>query len=293
MGRRTSKASALGKIVRRGLLGLLFLLLLSGAALFGYLYLVGRKAPDTSGDYVALGSSFAAGIGLGTRAPDSPVQCMRTTSGYPSLVAHATGLRLVDMSCSGSTTTHILQGGQLLLSPQLAAVGPKTKLVTITSGGNDVGYIGDLMAASGQMGRLGAWWAGPPQPVEARPFAAVSQNFERIVAQIRHVAPKAKVVFVSYPAILPMSGNCKATGVNDQQAQISRDVARQLATITKQAAAKAGAAYVDMATASMGHDVCSSKPWTNGAIAEQGTAFHPNAAGAAAVAERVAAVMRP
>lgn len=293
MGRLASEALTLGKIVRRGLLGLLFLLILSGAVLFAYLYWIGRKAPDTTGDYVALGSSFAAGIGLGTRAPGSPVQCMRTTSGYPSLVAKRTGLRLVDMSCSGSTTTHVLQGGQMLLGPQLAAIGPKAKLVTITSGGNDVGYIGDLMAASGKMGRLGVWWAGPPQPVEARPFAAVSQNFEKIVAQIRNVAPKAKVVIVSYPAILPMSGNCQATGVNDQQAQIGRDVARQLAASTKQAAAKAGAAYVDMATASMGHDVCSSQPWTNGATAEQGAAFHPNAAGAAAVAERVAVVMRP
>jgi len=242
---------------------------------------------------VALGSSFAAGIGIAARAPGSPVQCMRTTGGYPSLVAQRTGLRLVDMSCSGSTTTHVLQGGQMLLGAQLAAIGPKTKLVTITSGGNDVGYIGDLMAASGQMGRLGAWWAGPPQPVEARPFATVSQNFEKTVVHIRKVAPNAKVVIVSYPEILPVSGNCPATGVNDQHAQISRDVATRLAAITNPAAAKASAADVDMETASVGHDACSSRPWTNGAIVEQGTAFHPNAAGAAAVAERVAAVMRP
>ena len=293
MGRQASEPSALGKMVRRALLGLLILLLICSAALFAYLYWEGRKAPDTSGDYVALGSSFAAGIGLGTRAPGSPVQCMRTTGGYPSLVAQRTGLRLVDMSCSGSTTTHVLRGGQMLLGAQLAAIGPKVKLVTITSGGNDVGYIGDLMAASGQMGRLGAWWAGPPQPVKARPFAKVSQNFEKVVAHIRKVAPNAKVVIVSYPEILPVSGNCPATGVNDQQAQISRDVAQRLAAVTKQAAVKVGAAYVDMATASVGYDVCSSQPWTNGAIVEQGTAFHPNAAGSAAVAARVAALMRP
>jgi lysophospholipase L1-like esterase len=121
----------------------------------------------------------------------------------------------------------------------------------------------------------------------------VSQNFEKIVAHIRKVAPNAKVVIVSYPEIFPVSGNCPATGVSDQQAQISRGVAQRLAAVTKQAAAKAGAAYVDMATASVGHDVCSSQPWTNGAIVEQGTAFHPNAAGSAAVAARVAVLMRP
>ena len=60
----------------------------------------------------------------------------------------------------------ILKGGQLMLGPQLDALGRSTKLVTITSGGNDVGYIGDLNASSGDMGRLAAWLHGATKPAE-------------------------------------------------------------------------------------------------------------------------------
>jgi hypothetical protein len=74
---------------------------------------------------------------------------MRSTNGYLHLLAGMTGISLVDMSSSGSTTQHILRGGQMFLGAQLAAIGHATRLVIITSGGNDVGYIGDLMSASG------------------------------------------------------------------------------------------------------------------------------------------------
>ena len=112
----------------------------------------GTRKPDTSGEYVALGSSFAAGPGLGARDPGSPLICWRSIGGYPHILAAMTHLSLVDMSCSASTTDHILRGGQVFQGPQLAAIGARTRLVTITSGGNDVGYIGDLMLGSGRVG---------------------------------------------------------------------------------------------------------------------------------------------
>jgi len=259
-------------------------------AIFAFLYWQGSRQPAPDGEYVALGSSFAAGIGLGPPAPDSPVQCLRTTAGYPARVAKRTGLRLVDMTCSGSTSDHILDGGQLLLGPQLAAIGPEARLVTITSGGNDVGYIGDLMAASGSMGGLVGWLNGPIRSAADRPYDRVTANLHRIIRQVRIKAPEAKIVVVSYPAILPEAGNCDATGVSDAQAQISRDVAERLAEATRKAAQTLGAVLVDMAALSKGHDVCSDQPWTNGAFPSSGTAFHPNTAGSAAIASSVVRV---
>ena len=229
MTQNAHAASLEYRLIKRVMIGLLLITGGGAVAGFGFLYWQGAKTADQSGEYVALGSSFAAGIGLGQRAPDSPIHCFRTAGGYPSLVAQKTGLRLVDMSCSGSTTKHILSGGQLLLGPQLAAIGPATKLVTITSGGNDVGYIGDLMAASGQMGRLGAWWAGPPQPVKARPFAKVSQNFEKVVAHIRKVAPNAKVVIVSYP-----ENTLRGENEHEERSRNERTVLHQYPIFSKQ-----------------------------------------------------------
>lgn len=270
---------------------LLFLALALGMVL-AFLYWQARERPDSSGEYVALGSSFAAGIGLGPRAPGSPLVCFRTTGGYPAQIAERTGLTFVDMSCSGSTTTHILKGGQVFLGPQLAAIGPKTRLVTITSGGNDVGYVGDLMAASGQMGALGRLWSGDVQLADARPYDKVAENLEAIVQHIRRIAPKARIIIVSYPAILPERGNCTALGIDEHQAQISRAVAQKLALVTAQAARQARVDLIDMAKASIGHDACSARPWVNGAVVEGGTAFHPNADGSRAVAERVIAAWR-
>jgi lysophospholipase L1-like esterase len=263
------------------------LVAVTALAIFGFLYWQGTRTPATDGEYVALGSSFAAGIGLGPRAADSPIHCFRTTAGYPAHVAKRTGLRLVDMTCSGSTSAHILDGGQLMLGPQLAAVGPEARLVTITTGGNDVGYIGDLMTASGSMGVLMSWINGPIRPAADRPYDRVTANLKQIVRQVRIKAPDARIMLVSYPAVLADQGNCAATGVSDAQARISRDVAARLAAATRIAAEEEGALLIDMAALSKGHDVCSDSPWVYGAVADTGTAFHPNAAGSAAIASSV------
>jgi lysophospholipase L1-like esterase len=247
----------------------------------------GKRKPSTTGQYVALGSSFAAGIGLGPRAPGSPLVCMRSTSGYPQRLARKTGLSLVDMTCSGSTTEHILRGGQVFLGPQLAAVGPNTKLVTITSGGNDVSYIGDLFVAAGRAGPLAKLLWKRPKPIEQRDFSKVTENLVSIVREIRRRAPEAKVALVTYPTVLPPQGTCAALGVDRDLADIGREVAAKLREATRIAADRSGASFVDMVAASAGHDACSTAPWVYGADPGEGVAFHPNRAGAEATAEAV------
>lgn len=247
----------------------------------------GKRRPDTSGRYIALGSSFAAGVGLGPRDPDSPLVCMRSSNGYPHLLAAMTRLSLVDMSCSGSTTSHILHGGQVFLGPQLEAIGAHTRLVTITSGGNDVDYIGDLILASGRAGLLGkTFWKGP-RPVADRDFAAITDNLREIVQVIRQRAPGAMIVLVGYPAVLPDHGGCASLGFGRDMADTGRQVAARLQDATRMAAERSGAIFVDMAAASAGHDACSRDPWVNGAAPETGAPFHPNQAGAKATAAEV------
>jgi lysophospholipase L1-like esterase len=180
-----------------------------------------------------------------------------------------------------------LSGGQLLLGPQLAAIGPATKLVTITSGGNDVGYIGDLMVASGNMGRFGAWWHGDIKSADKRPYDIVTNNLTEIIKSVRQKAPSAKIIIINYPAIMPPSGSCAALGISKNQADISRDLAQKLAQATQRALDESGAQLVDIANASVGHDVCSKVPWVNGASVKAGTAFHPNAAGAEATSDAI------
>jgi lysophospholipase L1-like esterase len=191
------------------------------------------------------------------------------------------------MSCSGSTTVHLLKGGQFFQGPQIAAVDTSTRLVTITSGGNDVNYIGDLMTSSGANGRLGWLLNTKTAPLAQRDFAAVTQNLMLIVLQIRRQAPHAKIMLITYPAILPHSGTCNALGISSEQAVLSREVGARLADATRKAAEMSGAVLVDIATMSIGHDACSATPWVNGAFPLDGVAFHPNRQGASAVAQQV------
>ena len=253
----------------------------------------GKRKPDTSGQYVALGSSFAAGLGLGPREPGSPLVCLRSTQGYPHIVSAMTGLSLVDMSCSGSTTLHVLYGGQIFLGSQLDAIGANTRLVTITSGGNDASYIGDLTLASGRAGALGkVFWKGP-KPIADRNFTGITDNFRTIVGTIRQRAPQAIIVLVGYPNILPERGDCANLGFGQGMADIGREIAARLQDATRTAAAQTGAIFVDMAAASMGHDACSRDPWVNGAAPVKGAPFHPNEAGAKATAAEVLKAIAP
>lgn len=97
--------------------------------------------------YVALGSSMAAGPGIGPRAPGSPRAAGRSARNYPHLVADALGLDLTDVTFSGATTAHVLRETQHGAPPQIRALDGTESLVTVTIGGNDAGYVPMLFAA--------------------------------------------------------------------------------------------------------------------------------------------------
>ncbi|RYE64673.1 MAG: SGNH/GDSL hydrolase family protein [Oxalobacteraceae bacterium] len=275
------------RVLKFGVMGVTALALVAT----GVLFYQGKSKPETTGEYVALGSSFAAGLGLGPQVAGSPLICMRSANGYPHRLARRLGLSLVDMSCSGSTTDHILRGGQVFLGPQLDAIGPKTQLVTITSGGNDVSYVSDLTLASGRGGVLGKlFWKGP-KPLAERNFQGVSNNFLSIVTEIRKRAPSAKIVIVGYPAIVPIRGSCRKLGVKPEIVDLARDLAARLDKAARSAAERGGALFADMGSRGADHDVCSSMPWVNGANPSNGAPFHPTAQGAEAVADAVVDVL--
>ncbi len=110
-------------------------------------------AADAGTDYVAMGSSFAAGPGIPPlQSSDGASACGRSAVNYPSIVAREIGADLTDVSCSGATTAHVLRDPQGARPPQIQAVTPDTRLVTITIGGNDVNYLGSINAYSCQAG---------------------------------------------------------------------------------------------------------------------------------------------
>jgi lysophospholipase L1-like esterase len=256
----------------------------------------GKRKPIVGSEYVALGSSFAAGLGLGMREPASPYICQRSLNGYPRQLARLMKLSLTDMTCSGALVTHVLYGGQFFQGPQIEAIGPGTKLVTITAGGNDVSYVGDLMAMAyrkrgGFIGFVvGFFWKGA-KPIDDRKFERLREDLLATLHEIGRRAPTARIVVVTYPDILPPSGTCAQIGIASVEADLMRQVGSRLAEVTRDTVRKSGVTLVDAALLSDGHDACSVSPWVNGSSAKNGAPFHPNFAGAQAIAEHVAGVL--
>lgn len=164
--------------------------------------------------------------------------------------------------------------------------------MTITIGGNDVGYVPLLTAASlpGVLRRLPAVAAllDPGQREQA--LGEVEAALRAVGAAVRDRAPQARVFFVDYLTLLPPAG-VRAGRLPPEVVTLARHVADGLERHTAAAAAATGCELVRASDASREHHPWSARPWTVGAglpLPWRPRPFHPNAAGMAAVAELVA-----
>ena len=244
--------------------------------------------------YVSMGSSFAAGAGIGPKQTGSPERCNRNTNNYASVLATRMELALTDVSCGGAKTDHIL-GPWDELPPQIEALSADTRLVTITIGGNDVNYVGWLFAGSCKMGvsmRPPPCPSGPP-PSDAM-FAKLDQNMRAIASEVRRRAPNATLVFVQYVALVS-DVTCPLEAIGPEDASVARGIAERLSATTAAAARDHGALVLNADALSRNHTPCSVEPWANGLSANydirQGAPWHPNAAGHAAVADALFAML--
>ncbi len=256
----------------------------------------GRRTPAGRPVYVALGSSFAAGAGLGPLERGSPILCARSVNGYPQQLARRRQIKIIDMSCGGAVARHLLQGGQFFQGPQERTITTETRLVTITVGGNDVDYVSDLSLLAARrtdtlFGRLVRLvWNGPRDPI-SRHYDRLDATLSATLRAVHAAAPAATVVLATYPAILPRSGTCARLGIDAAEADRMRRVGDTVAGITRSVARRGGAVLVDMHVVGAAHDACAAIPWTrgwtNGGIAP----FHPTIAGATATANAISAVL--
>lgn len=251
----------------------------------------------TGKTYVALGSSMAAGPGIRPRAPHSPWLAARSARNYPSLVAAALALDLTDVTYSGATTAHILRESQNGVPPQIEAVRADTALVTITIGGNDVGYVPALSAAAlpTVLHRLPPLRALLDAQAREQALVRVGDSLRAVGDAVRAAAPDARVLFVDYLTLLPPAGE-PAAPLSVADADLGRHIAARLARLTAAAADDSGCELISAAAASIDHHAWSARPWTVGAglpVPWRPAPFHPNAAGMRAVADLIVAALKP
>lgn len=239
-------------------------------------------------DYVAMGDSFSAGPFIGTMRTD-PEGCARSRDNYPAFLADWLDVAsYTDVTCSAATTADLYAPMRMFdgatTRPQLDAVSADTDLVTLGIGGNDFGIYDSLIRC--QDGRTTVCPVADLR-ADAR---TVAGRIEKAVRRISLAAPEAKVYVVGYPDILPTEGTCRAVGVAADVLGPVAEVAVILNASLEAGATAAGAAYVDVAAVSEGHDVCAKgRAWVNGPRFRAGVAapFHPKINGMRAVAAEV------
>lgn len=251
--------------------------------------------------YVALGDSYTAAPGIPETDPTDG--CLRSSRNYPALVAERLedefDVTLEDRSCSGAQTTDLTgpqQAGGATVPPQLDALDRDTDLVTLSIGANDFGAFARLVGGCVMLSREDP--DGSPCRDAARREGdvleelrvQVEQRLVDVVREIRRRSPRAEVLLVGYPQLVPAGAGCPdllpiATGDLGFARRINQSLTDNLA----RTAERTGTTYVDVWSASAGHDICAEHPWVSGRGGEPGGAipFHPLPAGQQGVAELV------
>jgi lysophospholipase L1-like esterase len=264
----------------------------------------GVKAPG--GPFVALGDSYAAGNLIPASPAGTPAGCLRSTHNYSADVQAVIRVgRYVDAACSDATTADMTRPQHTAVGtnpPQFNALAPRDSLVTITIGGNDVGFKSILLecvalsvtSPSGHPCKR-HFTAGRTD----RLAAAVTATGPKVAAVLRGIhrrAPRARILLVGYPGILPSTGTGCWPAVPLAHGDVPYLRAMEVAlnrTLAREAAAN-GATFVDTYRATIGHDVCQ-RPgvrWVEGLVpASPAYPFHPNRRGQQAIASQVLAAL--
>jgi lysophospholipase L1-like esterase len=257
--------------------------------------------PGSYSNYYALGDSYSSGDGA---PPYSGVSgCYRSTKVYSYLLGNGAPSPTL-IACSGAVTANIdqtvqssslsqTQLGQLLSSPR------GNTLITLTIGGNDVGFSSELTRCITSFTSC----KSDQSKVSAK-ITALQARLAQIYGELRTAAPGADIIIVGYPLLVanPSIADCHNpivyTGLGGGEMTMIRTLAAQLDSVIATAATQAGVsnAALQVEQAFAGHEACTgleSQEWINeiaGLNDSLHDSFHPNSAGYRAMATAVNSV---
>jgi lysophospholipase L1-like esterase len=225
--------------------------------------------------YYALGDSYSAGEGA---PPYTNQTCHHSNNTYSFLLNDETP-RPFDMptpdliACSSATTGSIDQtaqqgtpGTQL---QQLKSQPQGDVLVTLTIGGNDIGFSSVLKSCILSFHSCTSMQASVSQKI-----TALEPRLVQVYKEIRQASPAADIVVLGYPLLVadPAHADCHNpimhVGLSAAEMTMIRTLAHQLNTVIAQAAAQAGvvSATSEVESAFAGHEMCApleSNEWIN------------------------------
>jgi lysophospholipase L1-like esterase len=225
---------------------------------------------QTAVNYVALGDSYSSGVGAGSYSGGS---CDRSANAYPQLWANAhAGTALSFVACSGATTSDVI-------SSQLSALSSATNLVSITIGGNDVGFENVMITCV--LGSTGDCVSAVDQ-AENEANTQLPGALDTLFADISADAPNARVVVLGYPEFYDLSKSSGCIGLSTTDRTDLNQGADVLDSQLQAAAGRYGFTYAAITPAFAGHEICDSNSWLYSVDwFDLGNSYHPTASGQA------------
>ncbi len=225
---------------------------------------------QSSVNYVALGDSYSSGVGAGSYSSSSG-SCDRSANAYSALWDAANQpASYISVACSGATTSTVI-------SSQLSALSSATTLVSITIGGNDVGFSSVmetcvLLPTSSCVQAVAT--------AEGEISSQLPGELNGVLADIKADAPDARVVVLDYPELYDLSKSPGCIGLSTTDRTDLDQAADQLDGQIQAAAGRYGDVFADVRSAFAGHEICDSSSWLHSVnILDISESYHPTAAG--------------
>jgi lysophospholipase L1-like esterase len=218
--------------------------------------------------YTALGDSYASGTGTREYYSDSG-SCQRSPKAYPVLDAARLGAALTFAACAGAKVSNVLNG-------QLGSLNAHTDYVTLSVGGNDIGWA-SVITQCAKPWPYTCW--SQIDAAESQIRTTLPGQLDKLYHRIRELAPNARVVVIGYPRLFN-GEECNAIAriSPGEQAELN-GAADLLATTTRARAAAHGFGFVDARAPFTSHAVCDDVEWLNGTSLPIGESYHPNQKG--------------
>lgn len=220
-------------------------------------------------DYVALGDSYSSGNG--TFAANLSWGCYRSTYAYPYLVAQQrANTDLTFVACQGATTDDVI-------GSQVRSLTTGTDVVTLTIGGNDVGFSDLIFGCAGDNSTS---CDAAVAEANHKIHDELPAKLDAAYAAIRSGAPNAQVVVLGYARFFGSDLSCAAAdGVTQEEAADLNGVADNLDAVIRAEATEDGFTYQSGIVPFTGHDVCARTPYLNGHSWSVSDMWHPTRAG--------------
>jgi hypothetical protein len=215
--------------------------------------------------YVALGDSYSAGVGAGGNSGS----CDQSPNAYTALWAKANSLAsYTSAACSGATTSDVINS-------QLSSLSSSTTLVSITIGGNDVGFssIMETCVLHSTSSCQSAVAAGEKYADDTLPGL-----LNTTLADIHSHAPNAKVVVLDYPDFYDLS-TLLCIGLSGADHQALDNGINDLDGVIATAAEHNGDTFADVRSGFSGHELCDGAGWLNSVTIPIDNSYHPTAVG--------------